>query len=85
MSRVRQPSEWGIGKVKTLFSYLEYKVFTDLSKYLSKVYFFSHQKSLRVVSMPLGMIFLVASHLTNLHTTIYGSQVIYMFRKIFIL
>ena len=26
MSSVRQPSEWGIGKVKSLFSYLEYKV-----------------------------------------------------------
>ena len=26
MSIYRQPSEWGIGKVKTLFSYLEYKV-----------------------------------------------------------
>ena len=28
MSSVRQPSEWGIGKVKSLFSYLEYKVVT---------------------------------------------------------
>ena len=26
MSSIRQPSEWGIGKVKTLFSYLEFKV-----------------------------------------------------------
>ena len=30
MSTLRQPSEWGIGKVKTLFSYLEYKVITKL-------------------------------------------------------
>jgi hypothetical protein len=30
MSTLRQPSEWGIGKVKTLFSYLEYKVLTSL-------------------------------------------------------
>ena len=29
--------------------------------------------------MPLGMIFLVASHLTNIHTTIYGSQVKWIF------
>jgi len=57
MSTLRQPSEWGIGKVKSLFSYLEYK------------------RNLRILSMPLGMIFLVASHLTNIHTTIYGSQV----------
>ena len=29
MSTIRQPSEWGIGKVKTLFSYLEYKVLNE--------------------------------------------------------
>jgi hypothetical protein len=26
MSRVRQPSEWGIGRTKSLFSLLEFKV-----------------------------------------------------------
>ena len=26
MSAMRQPSEWGIGRVKCLFSFLEYKV-----------------------------------------------------------
>ena len=57
MSRIRQPSEWGIGKVKTLFSYLEYR------------------RNLRILSMPLSKMFLIASHLTNIHTTIYGSQV----------
>jgi len=56
MSRMRQPSEWGIGRVKTLFSFLEFK------------------KSLRVLAMPLGPMFLIAVHLKNIHGCLYGSQ-----------
>jgi len=56
MSSLRQSSEWGIGRVKSLWSYLEYK------------------KNLRVLSMPLSMMFLLAVHLGNLHSCLYGNQ-----------
>jgi len=56
MSSVRQPSEWGIGRVKALFAFLEFK------------------RNLRVLQMPLGAMFLVAVHLKNIHSTLYGSQ-----------
>jgi len=56
MSAMRQSSEWGIGRIKTLWSYLEFK------------------RNLRVLSMPLSMMFLFSVHLGNIHSCLYGNQ-----------
>lgn len=56
MAAVRLPSEWGIGRVKVLFSFL------------------TCRNNLRVLQMPLGAMFLLAVHLKNLHSCLYGSQ-----------
>ena len=69
---MRQPSEWGIGRVKCLFSYLEYKVCINNRKTEYKILL---QRNLRVLQMPLAAMFLICVHLKNIHGCLYGSQV----------
>ena len=74
MSALRQSSEWGMGRIKGLWSYLEFKVtsFFVVSSCIIQII----QRNLRVLSMPLSMMFLMAVHLGNIHSCLYSNQVI---------